>query len=134
MKGQHSKCSLPTYVLGGLSQKVLQKVRGREVKKHTHQRKNVGILFENNVGNQPGMVLKSELFWPLEQACHMGNTVDDAPVLNLESVLLRIKVHILFVCVFLTRTVKGTRGLTQTAQFFLNGLMLKNPKGDMVSI
>ena len=40
----------------------------------------------------------------------------------LESALIRIKVHFLFVCVFLIETVKGTREVTQTAQFILNGL------------
>ena len=40
----------------------------------------------------------------------------------LESALIRIKVHFLFVCVFLIEIVKGMREVTQTTQFVLNGL------------
>ena len=41
---------------------------------------------------------------------------------NEKFALLWIKVHFLFVCVFLAETVKGTREVTQTAKFILNGL------------
>ncbi len=41
-----------------------------------------------------------------------------------EYALIRIKMHFLFVCVFLMETVKGTREVTQTAHFILNGLKL----------
>ncbi len=43
----------------------------------------------------------------------------------LDTALIRIKVHFLFVCVFLTDTVKGIREVTQTAQFILNGWDIK---------
>ena len=72
--------------------------------------------------NHPGMVSKSTIDFVtvyLGQAYHAGNAVEDAPVLK----TTRIKVHSLFVCVFLAEIIKGMREVTQTALFILNGLM-----------